>query len=153
MTKSETLNEIYKTYGLSKEDVYASKYYKVITRSGVQKVEAELKRKGLTMDIQIAHQQWERAGHGWVGVVTMKASGNLPEQNPYTTFASATTDNVKQQPVYLPEMAEKRVRARLILTLAGLYELGVYSEDEADDFKAFVKSEREKPMSTSTVKV
>ena len=33
------------------------------------------------------------------------------------------------------EMAEKRAMSRAVLKLTGFYELGVFGEDEAEDFK------------------
>ena len=36
---------------------------------------------------------------------------------------------------YVMEMAEKRAMSRAILKLTGFYQLGVFGEDEAEDFK------------------
>ena len=36
---------------------------------------------------------------------------------------------------YVLEMAEKRAMSRAVLKLTGFYELGVFGEDEAEDFK------------------
>ena len=36
---------------------------------------------------------------------------------------------------YVAEMAEKRALSRAVLKLTGFYELGVFGEDESDDFK------------------
>ena len=36
---------------------------------------------------------------------------------------------------YVMEMAEKRALSRSVLKLTGFYELGVFGEDESDDFK------------------
>ena len=36
---------------------------------------------------------------------------------------------------YVMEMAEKRAMSRAVLKLTGFYELGVFSEDESEDFK------------------
>lgn len=55
--------------------------------------------------------------------------------------------NVQQSPPYLAEMAEKRVKSRGVLKLAGFYELGFYSQDEADDFQAVVDSKKNKNQS------
>lgn len=49
--------------------------------------------------------------------------------------------NVKMKPPYLTEMAQKRCKSRGILELAGLYELGIYGEEEADDFKEKISKE------------
>jgi len=36
---------------------------------------------------------------------------------------------------YVAEMAEKRALSRAVLKLTGFYELGVFGEDESEDFK------------------
>ena len=36
---------------------------------------------------------------------------------------------------YVMEMAEKRAMSRAVLKLTGFYELGVFSEDESEEFK------------------
>ena len=36
---------------------------------------------------------------------------------------------------YVIEMAEKRAMSRAVLKLTGFYELGVFGEDESEDFK------------------
>ena len=49
------------------------------------------------------------------------------------TFGEAAPMN--NQNGYPVAMAEKRSMSRCVLKLAGFYEHGVFSEDEADDFK------------------
>jgi hypothetical protein len=56
------------------------------------------------------------------------------------TLASASAETSQNK--YFAEMAEKRGRSRIVLKLAGLYELGIYGEDEADDFGKIVKEAR-----------
>ena len=55
------------------------------------------------------------------------------------TFGSALKgDNYKDgncNSWYVAEMAEKRALSRSVLKLTGFYELGVFGEDESDDFK------------------
>ena len=55
------------------------------------------------------------------------------------TFGSALKgDNYKDgncNSWYVAEMAEKRALSRAVLKLTGFYELGVFGEDESDDFK------------------
>ena len=49
------------------------------------------------------------------------------------TFGEAAPMN--NQNSYPVAMAEKRAMSRAVLKLAGFYQLGVFSEDESDDFK------------------
>tara|TARA_R100000789_G_scaffold48_1_gene130 strand:+ start:1525 stop:2169 length:645 start_codon:yes stop_codon:yes gene_type:complete len=53
------------------------------------------------------------------------------------SFGEASPDNCKN--AYLWAMAEKRAKDRVTLMLIGAYEYGVYSDVEADEFKAGAK--------------
>jgi hypothetical protein len=130
MTKSELLNKLFQDYNLvfdpndpnSKDnDVFVHKHYKIITRTGIQKIE---KAAGIKCNVSIAN-----SGSDFCNVIVHGKTGDGVE---YTTLASANANNT--QNTYYCEMAEKRGRSRVILTLAGLYEQGVFGEDEADDF-------------------
>ena len=61
------------------------------------------------------------------------------------TTADATRDNVRGKGGYYFNMCEKRWQDRLVLKLLNLYEYGLYSDVEADDFKK--GQSKEKPMS------
>lgn len=130
-TKAEQLNELFTTYGLyydpknpdSKDnDVFVHRHYKIITRAGIQKIEKALDIKCVFTPIAVGEN------FCYLSVV-----GTLPNGRSYQTLASASDGTHKGSP-YWPEMAEKRARSRVVLTLAGLYEQGVFGEDEADDF-------------------
>lgn len=130
MTKSEILNALFKKYELifdssnpdSKDnDVYIHKHYKIITRGGIQKIE---KAAGIKCTISI-----KDSGRDFCNV---EGVGETADGITYRTLASANEGNTQNK--YFVEMAEKRCRSRIILTLVGLYELGVFGEDEADDF-------------------
>jgi hypothetical protein len=49
------------------------------------------------------------------------------------TFGESAPANTRQ--TYPVAMAEKRALSRVVLKLSGLYEVGVFGEDESDDFK------------------
>lgn len=131
MTKSELLNNLFEKYNLvfdqrnpdSKDnDVYIHKHYKIITRGGIQKIE---KAMGIVCDINIVD-----SGANFCNV---KGTGSFINESGqvilYNTLASANGETCRNG--YYAEMAEKRCRSRLILTLAGLYETGmVYGQDE-----------------------
>jgi hypothetical protein len=143
LTKAELLNNLFKKYGLtynsedpnSKDnDVFIHKHYKIITRTGIQKIE---KSSGIKCNISIVH-----SGPDFCNVT---GTGTTPEGVTYTTLASGNGDTVTGNGYYV-EMAEKRCRSRIILTLAGLYEQGVFGEDEAEAF------EREPTVKTATFK-
>ena len=61
----------------------------------------------------------------------MSNASGLPVQ--METFGESSPDNTRQK--YPVSMAEKRALSRIVLKLSGMYELGVFGEDESDDFK------------------
>ena len=81
-------------------------------------------------------------GKGWV--VRIDEEGNDFTKEVWTT-ADATRDNVKGKGGYYFNMCEKRWQDRLILKLLNLYEQGLYSDAEADEFKQ--GAYKEKPIS------
>lgn len=144
MGNSEILKTLFDKYGLyydgsnpdSKEnDVYVHKHYKIITRGGIQKIE---KAAGIQCDMEVVAAVSEPNNVTMKGVGTMIGENGLIKT--YTTFASAS--ELTSQNKYYAEMAEKRCRSRLVLTLAGLYELGVFGEDEADNFSSVVRDQK-----------
>ncbi len=164
MANSETLNTLFKKYGLtfdkdnptSKDnDVFMHKHYKIITRAGIQKIE---KAAGIWMDITPVGRLCsienvktrDTEGNEVINTITnitMRGEGYAEGmQRPYITYASASSENSTNK--YFAEMAEKRVRSRMVLTLAGLYQLGVYGVDEADDFKKVMKEAQRESDST-----
>lgn len=145
MSNSDLLKELFTKYKLNYDrndpnsksnDVYVHKHYTIITRQGIQKIEKEAH---IYCDINILE------GVSSPNNIVMRGVGTALGGQSYVTFASATTENSKNN--YYAEIAEKRCRSRLVLTLAGLYELGAFGEDEADSFSDIVKSQR----NTSTV--
>jgi hypothetical protein len=67
---------------------------------------------------------------------TMMAQGST--RPTIQTFGSALKGDFKNGTTlswYVMEMAEKRAMSRAVLKLTGFYELGVFGEDEAEDFK------------------
>ena len=70
--------------------------------------------------------------------ISVKATA-IKETNTIQTFGSALKGNSfkdgNTNTWYVLEMAEKRAMSRAVLKLTGFYELGVFGEDEAEDFK------------------
>jgi len=59
------------------------------------------------------------------------SSGNEVDGSPLETFGSANLDNSPNS--YYAEVAEKRAMSRIVLKLAGMYEYGVFGQDEFKD--------------------
>lgn len=126
----EKLLELYKKYDLQKEDVYKHQHYVIITRQGIEKIQA---KENITITYEVVKCETNFA--------VFKANAYLSAK-PNTileTFGSALKgDNYKDgncNSWYVAEMAEKRALSRAVLKLTGFYELGVFGEDESDDFK------------------
>ncbi len=123
MNNKERLNALYKKYELTSDDYFKHKFYTIITRNGIDKIQAKC-------DINI---NYELVYHSEdCKVVIMKAFGSLGEKKIETYGEVNPGNNSNSYPI---AMAEKRAMSRIVLKLAGFYELGAFGEDEAEDFK------------------
>ncbi len=142
----ERLIELYKFYGLEKDDVYKHKHYVIITRQGVEKVQA---KEGLIINFEAVTSTPE---YCVVKATARKGNmGNVIGSNTaitIETFGSAKygkkswNDQTKKYDEsgntsswYVMEMVEKRALSRAVLKITGFYKEGVFSEDESEDFK------------------
>lgn len=137
-TKMELLYALFDKYNLyydknnpdnKSNDVFRHKHYTIITRGGIQKIE---KLSGITCDFNIVSVNENHC--------VILGTGTLPDGKSYKTTGSASRDTSSNP--YYAEMAEKRFRSRVVLTLTGLYQEGVFGEDEADDFSTAVNRQR-----------
>ena len=121
------LLELYKKYGLTKDDVYKHQHYVIITRQGIDKIQAA---ERIDIDYQVI-----KCEPNFAVFKVYAIKGDVKIQ----TFGSALKgENYKDgncNSWYVAEMAEKRAMSRAVLKLTGFYELGVFGEDESDDFK------------------
>lgn len=168
INQSEMLNALYKKYDLvydavdrKNSDIFTSKNFKIITRAGIQKIQAKLSINS-SYDVVYIDPFWvalkgtftmgEKDTEGYRIATTFGEASLDRKQFIKTSKSSKTSEgreinqdevielvsvegNVKGSPPYLMAMAEKRALSRGVLQLAGLYELGVFGEDEADEFK------------------
>lgn len=173
---TETLNTLFKSYGLIYDpnnkrdsDVFISKNFKIITRSGIQKIQAileisstyevvfvdpfsmVLKGKFFYEDKssgKVVHTETfgeasvDRIEHLITERSVVKPDGTSTKESEVEKLL-LVAGNVKGDPPYLAAMAEKRALSRGVLQLAGLYKHGVFSEDESDEFKREVKKQME----------
>tara|TARA_Y100001972_G_scaffold99058_1_gene122775 strand:+ start:354 stop:725 length:372 start_codon:yes stop_codon:yes gene_type:complete len=121
MNKNEQLRTLYKECNLTKEDVHKHQFYTIITRTGIEKI---MFAKG----INITYKEIE-VNKDYCAV---KAVATLKDEI-IETYGSASVETSHNK--YYLEMAEKRAMSRAVLKLTKGYSLGVYGEDEADDFK------------------
>ena len=125
--KTEKIKEKYVLYGLEKEDVFRHQHYVIITRSGIDKIQAI---ENITIDYDVINCEKD--------FCVVKANA-LKGETSIQTFGSALKgEGFKDgncNTWYVMEMAEKRAMSRAVLKLTGFYELGVFGEDESEDFK------------------
>ena len=125
--KTEKIKEKYLHYELEKEDVFKHQHFLIITRSGIEKIQA-IEGIDLTYDVIKCEPNFA------VVRATARKGDKFIE-----TFGSAlkgeTYKDGNTNSWYVMEMAEKRAMSRAVLKLTGFYELGVFSEDESEDFK------------------
>ena len=124
--KTEKIKEKYLHYGLEKEDVFKHQHYVIITRSGIDKIQAI---ENIAIDYEVINCERD--------FCVVKANA-LKGETSIQTFGSALKGGFKDgncNTWYVMEMAEKRAMSRAVLKLTGFYELGVFGEDESESFK------------------
>ena len=127
--KPEQLKEKYIKYNLTKDDVFKHQggHYIIITRSGIEKIQ---NLENIHINFKVIKCEPNFAA--------VQATA-IKDQNTIQTFGSAlkgsTFKDGNTNSWYCLEMAEKRAMSRAVLKITGMYELGVFGEDEAEDFK------------------
>ncbi|QQV91455.1 hypothetical protein M1M25_gp024 [Tenacibaculum phage Gundel_1] len=142
--ESPEISKLFKKYNLTKDDYFKHKHYQIITRSGMDKIQA-IEKIFIEYEVIAAVPKY--------CAVKAKASKDNAK---IETFGSAvyggkewiTFDKPTQQGKtgkwiengntntwYVLEVAEKRAMSRAVLKLTGFYQLGVFGEDESEDFK------------------
>ena len=122
-TKKDILNRLFIENNLTDEDVLKHKFYNIITRSGIDKMQAP-------NDIKIKYELMFNSAD--LKYVIIKATGTMGDQV-IETFGECSPQNNSNS--YGVSMAEKRAMSRAVLKLAGFYQHQVFGEDEADAFK------------------
>lgn len=123
MSRKEQLNTLFKKYNLDVEDTFKHKHYNIITRSGIDKIQA---KAGINIDYDLKHYNPD------LKTCIIKATGTK-ESITIQTYGECSPENNRN--AYPVAIAEKRAMSRIVLKLCGFYELGVFGEDEAEDFK------------------
>jgi hypothetical protein len=124
---TEKIKEKYHHYKLEKEDIFKHQHYLIITRSGIEKIQAI---ENIVINYDVINCE--------ANFCVVKATANKGEAS-IQTFGSAlkgeTFKDGNTNTWYVMEMAEKRAKSRAILQLTGMYSLGIFGEDESEDFK------------------
>jgi|TARA_R100000664_G_scaffold4945_2_gene9711 hypothetical protein len=122
-TKQEILNRLFIENNLTDEDYFKHKFYTIITRSGIDKIQA-------SNDIRICYKLIYNSPD--TKCVIIKATATMGDKVIETFGEAAPMNNQNSYPI---AMAEKRAMSRACLKLAGFYENNVFGEMEAEDFK------------------
>ena len=121
------LVELYKRYDLQSSDVFKHQNFVIITRSGIEKIQA-VEQISINYEVIRCEPNFS----------VFKAIA-VKEDKEIQTFGSALKgDTFKDgncNSWYVAEVAEKRALSRAILKFTGFYSLGVFGEDESDSFK------------------
>tara|TARA_R100001443_G_C3344950_1_gene175370 strand:+ start:1114 stop:1500 length:387 start_codon:yes stop_codon:yes gene_type:complete len=123
----EKIKEMYFKYELVEEDVFKHQHYIILTRSAIEKIQAQ---EEIDFDFDVLKSEPNFASvKGWATKdnKTIRTTGSAKKGE---SFKDGNTNSW-----YVLEMAEKRCFARATLKLLGLYQIGVKSEDESEEFK------------------
>ena len=123
MNKKDILNRLFVENNLTEEDVFKHKFYTIITRSGIDKIQS-------ANDIEITYNLEYNSAD--CKCVIIKAAATMGDKAIETYGEASPSNNQNSYPV---AMAEKRAMSRACLKLAGFYEHQVFGEDEAEAFK------------------
>jgi len=141
-TKVERLKTLQKQNGLTKDHFFKSPQgFSIITREGIEVIQTNrdirVSFEVITMSEDLKH-------------IVLKAIGEMPREGggmvKYETFGESAPYNTRQK--YPVAMAEKRALSRIVLKLSGFYEMGVFGQDESEDF---VKEAEVKPTAKTNV--
>jgi len=126
-TRQEALKRLYIENGLVREDVYKDKRgFSTITRSGVDKIAA---KNGITIGYEVILLDVKEGECVLKAAATMKVGNEVKNVMDFGE-ASVTNNLTGGGKKWLVSMAKKRAMGRVVLTLAGFYEQGMYSKDE-----------------------
>tara|TARA_R100000541_G_scaffold44921_1_gene51983 strand:+ start:11420 stop:11815 length:396 start_codon:yes stop_codon:yes gene_type:complete len=126
----EKITELYRTFELTKDDVFKHKHYLIITRSGVERIQS---KSNIEVNFNL-----EKCEHNFAVVKAVAFKRDAPDIKIETYGSALKGANYQDGSTnswYVTELAEKRALSRAILKLVGAYQLGIFGEDESDEFK------------------
>ena len=127
--KRDRLRELATKYNLGKEDFFRIHNNVIVTRTGVEKI---ANSAGINLRYEVIHMDLDKK-HACVKCIAEQVFEDGVVLARSESFGESTPYNTKNS--YPVAMAEKRAKARPILQLTEFYQVGVYAEDESDDFK------------------
>jgi len=134
------IEELFKKYGLTKSDYFQHKHYEIITRQGIDKIQAK-ERISIVYEAVKVEPEFcvikAKASKGAASIETFGSAkyGGKEWNKSRNNGKGGWDEHGNTTTWYIAEMAEKRAMSRAVLKLTGFYELGVFGEDESEDFK------------------
>jgi len=125
-TNREKIAKLYKKYDLTPDEVFKHQFYTIITRTGIDKIQA-IEQINIHYDVVECKPDF--------AVVKANAEKDGATMQTFGSALKGDSKNGNCNTWYVMEMAEKRAMSRAVLKLTGFYELGVFGEDESEDFK------------------
>ncbi len=123
----QKLKDLYEKYNLEKDDFFKHKNFTIITRQGIDKIQA-IEKIFINYDVIRCEPNYAVfKAIASKGATTIETFGSALKG---ANYKDGTTNSY-----YVAEMAEKRAMSRAVLKLTGFYELGVFGEDESESFK------------------
>jgi hypothetical protein len=128
MANESEIRDLFKSRGvaLTRDEVWTVQGSHVVKHKALERLAAALR-------IQFDMPQILRAERDEAVVLVRGTIGEISEWSIGEALVNANYRVTGKMAPYVYAMAEKRAKDRVIIKLAGLH--GVYSEDEADDFK------------------
>ncbi|MHA1676736.1 MAG: hypothetical protein ACTSU6_06110 [Candidatus Njordarchaeales archaeon] len=121
MTQKESLNKIFKKYGLLRsEHIYKDGEFTIINRQGIMKIK----------QIEMLNIQFKLVFTDGETKAVVRAR-TIHENIQYQTFGEASKNNNTFP--YPVSIAEKRALSRLVLEVCGLYYFNIKGEGEVDN--------------------
>lgn len=129
-TRKDTLRRLFTENNLVKEDVFKhpTQGWTIIKRTGVDKIQA---KNNIHIKYEIQNLAEDHSYCLLKATGTMRTGGDKYKE--IESYGECSPKNNKNS--YPVSIAEKRAMSRVVLKLAGFYELGIYAEEESEDFK------------------
>ena len=127
------LVDLYRKYELEKDDFFKHQHYTIITRQGIDKIQA-IEQMSVNYEVIRCEPSF----------AVFKAIATKDDKTIETFGSALKGEGYKDGNTnswYVAEMAEKRAMSRAVLKLTGFYELGVFGEDESESFKKPTKGQ------------
>jgi hypothetical protein len=156
--KADKIKVLCDKYGLDSSDTFTHKHYTIITRSGIDKIQAKEKIFITYVPVKVTPEfcvvqacaskeesKIETFGSAKYGGKSWNKERNNGKGG-WDEFGNTTT-------WYVMEVAEKRAMCRAVLKLTGFYELGVLGQDESEDFKKEETPPKDEPKQEPKIDV